>query len=300
MQDQTFSLKICFKSNTDLFLYESVKGFLSSRGFDEFSEGYQNVDLMPDEVREDTNYFADQNYEIEVFRYCQKELEELSTLLSKKFSDIKCSISSFLTADWQEAWKDSFKPIYTKKFYIYPPWEKPSGGNLLDLMIEPGMAFGTGQHQTTKLCLQTLESMPLPTGASSLIDAGTGTGILAIAAAKLGYRSITATDIDQDAIRACKENQKLNNVSFESIHGSLPTTKGKRYSIVVANILANTILEMLGELVEICDADGYVIMSGILLEQSEEIIKESSLKGLTHIKTEEEDGWVALLFKKNV
>lgn len=303
MNKQTFSLKISFPPDASESSYENIKSYLASRGFEEFSEGYVDVDIMPDELSSKTNYFSDKSYELELFRYNQEELQELKTLIVKDFADlVNCNISSFLTADWQEAWKDSFKPIETDLFYIYPPWEKENKDIQIPIKIEPGMAFGTGQHQTTMLCLKSMEKLAGTLKQKSFIDIGTGTGILAIAAKKLGCEPVVATDIEQDAISACHQNQKLNGVSFKAIHTSTPKQdieEHQEYFMVVANILANTIIALLDELHALCEKNGYLLLSGILSEQSQDIVDKASHKGFTLEKIEEEDSWVAILLKKN-
>ena len=298
MQEQTFSLKIIFPDSSSEELYEQVKAFLSSRGFEEFSEGYLDVDLMPDEIDHNENYFKNTAFELELFRYNREELEGLRRLLAHEFKSLSYKSTHFKTSDWQEAWKDSFKPIRTQKFYIYPPWEEATDEDLIGLKIEPGMAFGTGQHQTTELCLKAMERLASELRGNSLLDVGTGTGILAIAAVKLNCSKVAATDIDLDAVNACKQNQRMNNVSFDVIHTATPQLEQK-FSFVVANILVSTILSLLDSLKLHCERSGYLLLSGVLVEQSREIIEKCSEVNFTLVFTEEEGGWVALLFKHN-
>ena len=138
-----------------------------------------------------------------------------------------------------EGWKDSFKPFATKKFYVYPPWEqnKEELGKI-PLEVEPGMAFGTGQHATTQLCLAQIENLFESKTIETVLDVGTGTGILAIAAIKLGAKKLVGTDIDADAVIAAKENAVRNECSFEVFQDSVPADTNS-YDFVIANILCS-------------------------------------------------------------
>jgi ribosomal protein L11 methyltransferase len=129
--------------------------------------------------------------------------------------------------EWLEGWKESFKPIETARFYIYPPWDDkniPKGK--IPLVVEPGMAFGTGQHATTQIVLHRLEALAAtgaPLKSWRLMDVGTGTGILALAAMKIGFKSVAGSDIDPDAVSSAENNAKLNHLTLPLWQGSSPT-----------------------------------------------------------------------------
>jgi ribosomal protein L11 methyltransferase len=197
------------------------------------------------------------------------------------------------TTTWLEGWKESFKPIRTERFYIYPPWNPPQGKECdFHMVIEPGMAFGTGQHATTMLCLREIERLTQEDPEiHSAADVGTGTGILAIAMAQLGIPRVIGTDIDSDAVIAAKRNLADNAVHFELLQTSVPPGD---YSLVVANILTVVLLKLMQDLAR---ATGrWLLLSGILVEQAYEIEHAATACGLELVRSVEQEGWVSLLF----
>ncbi len=160
-------------------------------------------------------------------------------------------------SDWAESWKAHFHPVRVgRRFVIKPSWrDYTSAPDDILIEIDPGLAFGSGLHPTTQLCLKILEDMPL-TG-QSMFDVGTGSGILALAALKLGAAKVRAVDIDDIAVRVTEENFERNGyptllegegVQVEVAVGSAGDAGGRQWDIVVANILANTIIELLPDL----------------------------------------------------
>lgn len=197
--------------------------------------------------------------------------------------------------DWATAWKAYFKPIRVgKNFLIKPSWEDIQP-NLEDLVLEldPGMAFGTGTHATTTLCLELLEDIVKP--GMKVFDLGTGSGILAIAAAKLGAQ-VEAVDLDPVAVRAAQENIDLNHVAalVSAKHGDLGSVLKGQADLVVANIIADVILLLLPDLKRILKPDGEFIASGIIESRSEDVENGMREAGLEVIDKKEDAMWVAL------
>ena len=160
------------------------------------------------------------------------------------------------------------------------------------------MAFGTGQHATTQLCLGTLESIPI---GRRLLDVGTGTGILAIAAAKAGWGEVVASDIDPDSIMAARRNAEVNKVAINLFAGSFPPdTKGHGFDIVVANILAVVLLRLMKDLGTQVVAGGHLILSGLLVEDETQMITAAAEHGLAFVSTLQQDGWSALLLRRTL
>ncbi len=205
--------------------------------------------------------------------------------------------------DWSLEWKKNYQPIRIgRRIQIVPSWMDPAlyAGDLV-LRLDPGMAFGTGMHPTTQLCLETLEDLVTP--GSDVIDLGCGSGILAIAAAKLGARRVLGVDIDPQAVRTARENIMLNGVgsSVEIRAGSLAELLKEERSapLIVANILAVVIREMLASgLARTVRPGGRLVLSGILEEQSaavEDAIREAGLRvGEKRIRQD----WVALITQR--
>ena len=187
--------------------------------------------------------------------------------------------------DWANAWKAHYQPVRIgERLLIRPRWidVSPDGGDI-DIALDPGMAFGTGTHPTTQLCLEALECAVQP--GQFALDLGCGSGILSIAAVKLGARSILALDIDPIAVSATRDNARFNGVSerITAQQGSLDSVRGaaRRFDLLIVNILARVILRLLDEgLGEIVRPGGTALFSGIIDEQAEEVAAALSRAGL--------------------
>ena len=207
--------------------------------------------------------------------------------------------------DWMAAWKKHYNPVLIgNKLQIVPSWMNPPDPSRIPIRINPGMAFGTGIHPSTQMCLEHLETYA-PKG-KPIIDLGCGSGILSIAAIKLGADHALAVDIDEQAVRNTRENAEINQVleKIESSLGSLQEIREKRFSIyeapvVVVNILAPVIVSLfqsgLGDLVE---KNGILILAGILDSQFEDVEKIATEKGFSRIEKRTSADWVSPVYKK--
>ena len=208
--------------------------------------------------------------------------------------------------NWLEAWKEHYHPIpIGKRLLIIPAWLETPPGKRLAVRIDPGMAFGTGTHPTTQLCLALTERLLQP--GWEVIDVGCGSGILSIAALKLGASHALAVDIDPLAIQASQQNAALNQVSqqLELGVGSVAEVKAGVYSIcraqmVFANILAPVLEQMfsagLGELIA---PEGVGILSGILEDQTAGVEAAAQAHGFTVFERKQFGDWVALAVRRN-
>ena len=199
--------------------------------------------------------------------------------------------------DWADCWKKYYHPIKTgKKIVIVPVWEEytPAEGETVVLM-DPGMAFGTGTHETTRLCAALLEQY-VKSG-DSMLDVGCGSGILAICAAKLGAEKCFACDIDPAAVRIAGENAVLNGVedtvtsAMSDLLADVPA--GERYNVVCANIVADIIIRMSGDVDKFVADGGVVLVSGIILERCAEVRDAMTAAGFKEDSFLEENGWYA-------
>ena len=208
--------------------------------------------------------------------------------------------------DWIAMSKASFKPVRAgKRLMIIPPWHNPPlQPDDIPILLDPGMAFGAGTHPTTQLCLAAIEKHLKP--GTPVIDLGTGSGILAIAAAKLGSGPILAVDIDDDSVRVARENTAANGVA-EKIRveqGSLAAVLASQFGVasaplVVANILARVIVELLGQgLAQIVAPGGLLVVSGILDGQAFEVNAALKAQGLTLLAQEHIEDWVAMIARR--
>ena len=199
--------------------------------------------------------------------------------------------------DWADSWKQYYKPIKTgKRLVIVPIWEEytPEEGETVVLM-DPGMAFGTGTHETTRLCAGFVEKYTTP--GCSVLDVGCGSGILAIAAAKVGAGNCFACDIDPVAVRVAKENTELNSTpnvkcAVSDLLRQVEKVDGG-YNVVVANIVADIIIRLAPDVGEYLAEGGVFIVSGIIEERSGEVLTSLDAAGYKVEDERYENGWYA-------
>lgn len=173
--------------------------------------------------------------------------------------------------DWVRAWMDSYQPMqFGDRLWVCPRHIQPPDPHAINLMLDPGLAFGTGTHPTTSLCLQWLDQAELNN--KTVLDFGCGSGVLAIAALMMGAKHCDGTDIDPQALQASEDNARENLV-LEKLTVSLPEDMpDKMYDIVLANILAAPLVELAPKLSSHCKADGYIALSGILENQAQSVL----------------------------
>ena len=210
----------------------------------------------------------------------------------------RVSIHRLDETEWTEPWKEFFRPTpIGQRILVYPSWENVSGTSSRDILvqIDPQMAFGTGRHSTTILCLELLEDVLK--GGEKVADVGTGSGILAIAAIKLGARQVVAVDVDTKAVPIARENTRINGVDDE-IHlvcGELLTPISGRYDVIVSNIVSKVIRLMIPDFRSYLNTDGKLILSGILGHEVSEIQNELENNGLVTLETHLHEEWAAVL-----
>ncbi|WP_177164029.1 50S ribosomal protein L11 methyltransferase [uncultured Fusobacterium sp.] len=205
--------------------------------------------------------------------------------------------------DYQNSWK---KYLFTEKvserFVVKPTWREyePKDDELI-IELDPGRAFGTGSHPTTSLCLKLMEEN-IKEG-DSVIDVGTGSGILMIAADRLRASEVYGTDIDELAVESAKENLELNGISEERakvyLGNLVSVVNGKKFDVVVANILADVLLILLNDISKVVKKDGLVIFSGIIDEKCELLKREVEALGMEILEVKADKEWRAMLIKAN-
>lgn len=220
-------------------------------------------------------------------------LKEFAKELSGHFQkDITLDIKSFKkkNEDWIKKYQDSVKPIEVGSFYIHPSWEE-GRGDLENIKIDPALAFGSGHHETTYSCLEALQKY-LKSG-QSVVDVGCGSGILSIAAAKLGG-IVDMCDTDEVALKSSLDNFILNRAKFnDSWVGSL-SDSDKKYDIVIANIIADVLVLINKDIKKSIKQNGYIILSGILDKYFDRVTEKfSDLKLIEKIQNKE---WYTLVF----
>jgi len=214
--------------------------------------------------------------------------------------------------NWMEAWKQHYNPILVgKSLVIVPAWMESPEPDRIAIKIDPGMAFGTGTHPTTQLCLELMEMAMLEIRNSNIdfrvIDVGCGSGILSIAAIKLGAARALGVDIDPGSIVNARENANTNHIGDELILdvGSVQEILDGKFAfrkapLVVANILAPVIIRLFNAgLVDLIEDDGVIVLSGILQEQAPGVIEAGQAKGLKMIERRQMGDWVALTMNRS-
>jgi len=203
--------------------------------------------------------------------------------------------------DWSVEWKDRFSPVEVgTKLIIRAPWHAPEtemNPERIPVLIEPSMAFGTGEHPTTHLCLEAVEQCAGSLHADSLLDVGTGSGILAIAAAKLGFRHVIAIDSDPVAVEIARENFRLNNTPDIVVSGGPLNEVSGTFDVVVGNLTSETIKALFDDIVKRLIRGGRCIFSGILQEQKDDMLSFFVAQGIQNIQTRQRDGWCGMVLR---
>jgi ribosomal protein L11 methyltransferase len=249
-----------------------------------------------DQVHSITAYFP----ETAALSSILPELQVISLLVNSAGLDVPMRIEHSLLpdTDWNESWKKGFTSIDVgERFSILPPWERPSGSRI-PLIIDPGMAFGTGHHETTRSCLVLMERYAEAVKAERFLDLGTGTGLLAMAALALGFRSVVGIDTDPLAIEASLRNIALNKAErIELLEGGIDQCKGA-FDMIAANLISGTLIQLAGDIASRLVPAGIVIMSGILNGQDDEVVAAAKNNGLDCIERLYDGKWVTLACRR--
>jgi ribosomal protein L11 methyltransferase len=225
--------------------------------------------------------------------YILKRLEEFFKNL-----DINTSISvNDIDNSWEKRLHGDFKAVEAGEYVVLSKdYIDDYNGNLKQIIINPAQAFGSGQHATTKQCLELIQELNKQHDINSFLEPGCGTSILSLLAYKLGIRDITAFDYDYTSMINARENQILNNAEYFLICSGLTSLK-KKYQLVCANIFAHVLINHKEIINEYIQKNGFVILSGIETSQGDEVEKEFSFLNL--LKTVEYDGWKTFLYRKD-
>ena len=244
-------------------------------------------------------YINELNFDDETFNRFKDELEQLGKNINiGEF--FKIETTTIQDSDWENSWKDYFDILNIgEKFVIVPTWreyENEEGKYVIN--IDPGMAFGTGGHETTSLCIKNLEKYVKPH--DNVIDVGCGSGILSIAASYLTDGSLKAVDLDKLAVDVSRENFALNNLEnrIEVEEASLLTKETKKYDVIVANILAHIIERMLEDAYKLLEDGGYFITSGIIKDKKDELLEKMLEQGFKLVEETSDNEWYSFVVTK--
>lgn len=222
-----------------------------------------------------------------------------------EFGRLECELKNIREEDWANNWKQYFKPLCVgEKLLIKPSWESVSENETRRILeIDPAASFGTGQHNTTQLCLELLEQN-ISQG-DSLLDLGCGSGILSIAAILLGAQKATAVDIDENSVKIAAENAQKNNIpsgSYTALAGNIITDKalaekiGTGFDVVCANIVADVLIAMSGLFAGFLKKGGKLVVSGIIEPRRDEVLEKIQSSGFELVQTRQKDDWAAASF----
>ncbi len=257
------------------------------------------TESMPEDVLV-KGWFEQNEHTHDVLQAVRQRLAELSREdFGIVMGSLALEMQSVADEDWSENWKKYYKPFRIGTHLVVKPTWEPYAPEPDDLMIEldPGMAFGTGTHETTNMCMQLLEKH-LSDG-MRVMDVGTGSGILAIAAAKLGAKDVLAIDIDPDAVKVARENVVLNKADgrVRVVKGDLVKGEAMPCELAVANIVADAICMLAGPLTRHLVRGGLLICSGIIREREQDVLAAAKAAGYQVADRLEKGEWVALCLK---
>ena len=239
------------------------------------------------------SYFAPQQSLAELQKLIQKNLPLYELQQTSICEAITCTLNPN-----EQGWKQYFQPFcIAKNIVIAPEWEKyqPQPGELV-LTLNPGLAFGTGLHETTKLCAEAIAELVPEHKPKRFLDLGCGSGILALIARKLGAGEIWGIDIDPIAIDVCKENSELN--SEKNLHWSVDLSDAvDKFDLVIANILLLPLLELKNTIVSKLNSGAYLVLSGITVDQADELQAAYETSGLKFISKQTKGEWASLILR---
>jgi len=202
--------------------------------------------------------------------------------------------------DWERAWLNEFKPMnFGQRLWIVPSSYEPPNLKAVNLFLDPGLAFGTGTHPSTALCLRWLDANFKNLQNLQVIDYGCGSGVLAIAALLLGAKKAVGFDIDPQALEASRSNARRNNIvdlAFELYLATCEQRIDFKADILLANILANPLIELAPKLVKLVKTGAKIVLAGILAEQTDEVKRSYQVFADGEIEVSEQEGWVSLSF----
>lgn len=286
---------------------EAVTTYLSANGIDEISikspEVAEEILADPETYKwehVDKENFLHKNSVVTFYLEASEEAEKKAEQICRR-AGCKHEINQISDDGWKDSYKEHFHPIIIgDELEICPVWEEPTLEESRVVWMDPGLAFGTGDHETTKMCL----SMLVEEGCAGkdVLDVGTGSGIIALSAAKLGAHSVLGTDIDEEAVRVAKENTRLNN---EEICVSIEETnlvEGIDFhaDIAVSNIIAEIIVDLAPHIGRHLRRSGIFITSGILSEKSGMVIDALEENGFETLEVREDGEWCAIKARRKI
>ncbi len=294
---------ICKTENSDdvIAVMSMLDNGLMIEDYSDFSLGGMYGDLADDSILN-----ADKSIvKVSLFVPEEKNLAEYREFLETRFNalsiDATLEFEGMKEEDWSESWKQYYKPIHLGRITVVPAWEDYTAKNgEIIIRMDPGMAFGTGTHETTRLVMRVIQDEIK--GGERVLDVGTGSGILSICASKLGAKSCNAYDIDPVAVKVARENAKDDGCSNITVGVSDllrdVDLSGGAYDFCVANIVSDIIIRMMPDIGKYLKEGAPLVLSGIIDPRAEEVRECVREHGFTIVREEKENDWVAILCRK--
>lgn len=285
---------------------EPVAELLARYGFNEgvaIDEPYvqdgdgDNLEIAVDKPFTIRTYIADSDFDPAVMDEIRSALWHLGQM--RPISDLR--VSTLAEEDWANAWKEHFTVHHIgNRVVVRPPWlDYDAQGDEVVVELDPGMAFGTGLHPSTRLTMLGVEETVSP--GASVLDVGTGSGILAIAALKLGASHVDAVDVETVAVRATRENAERNGVAdridvrLGSVGAGEPFQD--RYDVVLANIIARILIELVDGIVDATKPGGSIVLAGIIQQREADVIAAFETRGARVVNRRQHEDWVSLVLR---
>ncbi len=280
----------------DIFYSLDLKGVVVNDPEMDPVQAWGEDAVRPAQTHGVTGYFADTPSAADHCKALEAALRRLETTTGIA---TRVAYSRIDEQDWADAWKEYFWPEkITDTIVVKPSWrEYPAGPQEIILEIDPGMAFGTGTHPTTTLCTRMIQTHLQP--GDAFLDVGTGSGILMIAAAKLGAGAVCGVDNDEVAVSVAAKNLEANRIEpFSLSVGNLLENMHQPFDLVAANILAEVILELLPEVTTVLAESGIFVCSGIITAKKQVVLSNLKKNGFAVVQVLEKEGWVAIASRK--
>lgn len=253
--------------------------------------------LIKNEIVKVSGYFKEDDA---IEKEIAKKLEFLKDNSPFKLGSLEMTASLVDDTDWLNEWRKYYQPIHAGKIVVVPKWiNYPKQDDEYIVKLDPGMAFGTGSHESTFMCLSLLNEIEVKD--KTVIDVGTGSGILGIASAVMGARSVEAYDIDDIAVDAARENASLNDIAkvFSADNANLIDKTNNKFDIALANITADILIDLSKSISEYLNKNGKLIISGVIATRKDSVINAFKSKGFSVVKEMAMNDWRAYLMEKN-
>lgn len=296
---ETFELMIRFPEGAKgVATKREVLIWFEEHGVTNFAEGV--VDGVEDQL--EGAFEHDDGSPILVFDYDHDVLWKLYAALNGSFaSHIELRLATLLTESWRQAWNEQAREIVTEHFHIQTAGSDltaPVG--LTSIVLNAGEAFGSGRHATTEICVRMLEKLPAKHARAAVMDVGTGTGILLIVASRLGYKRLVGTEIDDDVIAEARANALVHDVTIELHNTPNVPSSAERFDVVIANILAPVLHELMPQMARVLKPGGSLFLAGFIEKEAGPIVAAAVAAGLTLRERSATRGWVGLHFSPGI